>query len=161
MNKTENSKERTQRTIIDTLIYRPSFEGLRDNLIGYKCIRWQLDSKEQLIKRFTEELKEDREQLEKSFRQTESENMSDSDNESSFENQRLRKLLYRPLHATGQYSSPLYEYEMKKLHEKEKEINILLHELRQDFATVEYKVKLQMEQEIKSDKEKIERFRNN
>jgi hypothetical protein len=161
MNKSENNKERTQRTIIDTLIYRPSFEGLRDNSIGYKCIRWQLDNKEQLIKRFTEELKEDREQLEKSYRQTGSENMSDSDNESSFEGQRLRKLLYRPLHATGQYSSPLYEYEMKRLHEKEKEINILLHELRQDFATVEYKVKLQMEHDIKSDKEKIEKFKNN
>jgi hypothetical protein len=160
MNKSENSEERNRRTIVETLIYRPSFDGLRDNLIGYKCIRWQLENKEQLIKRFTKELKEDREQLEKSYHQTKSENMSDSDNESSFENQRLRNLLYRPLHATGQYSSPLYEYEMKRLHEKEKEINILLHELRQDFATVEYKVKLQIEQEAKSDKEKIERIRN-
>lgn len=68
MNKSETDEERNQRTIIETLIYRPSFEGLKDNLIAYKCIRWQLDDKEKQIKKFTEELNEDREQLEKSFR---------------------------------------------------------------------------------------------
>lgn len=68
---------------------------------------------------------------------------------------RIRTILYRPIQTSGYYTQLLYTYESKKLQAKEKEINRLLIELKDDYQQIEINRK-----EAKT-KEKTTKVKNN
>jgi hypothetical protein len=76
-----------------------------------------------------------------------------SDSEIAQNITRIRNILYRPIQTNGYYTQLLYTYELKKLQAKEREINKLLLELKDDYQQIEYNKEAQVnDNKAKSDK---------
>jgi hypothetical protein len=65
------------------------------------------------------------------------------------ETKRIYKILYRPVHTQKPVHISIYQWELKRLQDKEKQIRILLDELNEDREIIEHKIKQESEKENK------------